>query len=552
MSSNILETFVPGFGPLSNFLSEILGIDITALVSVGFLLFGLLKSIGLLRQQLLRWIIRWTTCSVSFDSHADAYHWVTELLEAKNVGKNYYDLIAISNDALSSLFTMESFYEIDGQSIPVTQPSTIDATSARNTKVRYEPAIDSLQYFWHKGNLYLWQRWKERSEQMNGYGSWEISNRIRARLYCFARTTEPIKAFVREAIARYESKNATKTTIRRPASSKQRRSGGSTWVKVTTRPSRALESVVLDLEKKQAIIHDMQEFLLPKTRRWYADRGIPYRRGYVSLFVTDWPDQGELTLSQLLSGPPGTGKTSLTFALAGVFELDIYCISLAEQSMTEEDLSKLFDSLPERCLVLLEDVDAAGLAIRGKLSKVGKLQTPMEQDLNDDIENDEMGFVEDLHMKSSRGDRSGTIPSTSRISLSGLLNVIDGVAASEGRLLVMTTNDIEHIDEALMRPGRIDLKIDFVLAARQDAALLFKQIFRSITSTNNVLDEDKKRKASADLEKIEKLAEKFASFVPPGVLGQAEIQGYLMTKKESPEQAVEDAEKWIFKRLGVV
>ena len=296
MSSNILETFVPGFGPLSNFLSEALGIDITALVSVGFLLFGLLKSIELLRQQLLRWIIRWTTCSVSFDSHADAYHWVTELLQAKHVGKNYRDLIAISNASSSSSVTVENAYEIDGQLIPVPQPSNIGTASSRNTKVYYEPTIDSLQYFWHRGNLFLWQRWKERAEQTNGFGSPDINDRIRGRLYCFARTTDPIKAFVREAIARYENKNATKTTIRRPASSKQRRSGGSTWVKVTTRPSRALSSVILDHEKKQAIEHDMQEFLSSKTRRWYADRGIPYRRGYVSLFVIDWPDQGKTNI----------------------------------------------------------------------------------------------------------------------------------------------------------------------------------------------------------------------------------------------------------------
>ena len=256
-------------------------------------------------------------------------------------------------------------------------------------------------------------------------------------------------------------------------------------------------------------------------------------------------------MSQLLSGPPGTGKTSLTFALAGAFGLDIYCISLAEQSMTEEDLAKLFDGLPEQCLVLLEDVDAAGLAVRGKLSKAGRLQTPLEQHLNDDIENDELSFIEDVHMESSRGGGSGTVPGISRISLSGLLNVIDGVAASEGRLLVMTTNDIEHIDEALMRPGRIDLKINFELATRHDATLLFRQIFRSTTSTDNILDDDKKRKASADLENIDKLAAKFASFVPPGVLGQAEIQGYLMTNKDLPERAVGNAEKWISKRLGI-
>lgn len=75
----------------------------------------------------------------------------------------------------------------------------------------------------------------------------------------------------------------------------------------------------------------------------YTNRGIPYRRGY------------------LFHGPPGTGKTSLSFAIAGVFGLDIYCVSLLEPTLTEEDLGLLFNSLPRRCVVLLEDIDSAGL-----------------------------------------------------------------------------------------------------------------------------------------------------------------------------------------------
>lgn len=44
-----------------------------------------------------------------------------------------------------------------------------------------------------------------------------------------------------------------------------------------------------------------------------------------------------------------------------------------------------------------------------------------------------------------------------RLTLSGLLNAIDGVASAEDRILFMTTNYIEQLDEALIRPGRVDL-----------------------------------------------------------------------------------------------
>src|SRR4051812_35552483 len=105
-----------------------------------------------------------------------------------------------------------------------------------------------------------------------------------------------------------------------------------------------MSTVVLDENQKIAVLADMNEYLHPATPRWYANRGIPLRRGY------------------LFHGPPGTGKTSLSFALAGVFGLDIHVISLLDPSLTEEDLSALFNSLPRRCVVLLEDIDTAGLS----------------------------------------------------------------------------------------------------------------------------------------------------------------------------------------------
>jgi chaperone BCS1 len=54
-------------------------------------------------------------------------------------------------------------------------------------------------------------------------------------------------------------------------------------------------------------------------------------------------------------------------------------------------------------------------------------------------------------------------PMVSRISLSALLNVIDGVASQEGRILIMTTNHAEWLDDALIRPGRVDMKLNLSL-----------------------------------------------------------------------------------------
>ena len=83
------------------------------------------------------------------------------------------------------------------------------------------------------------------------------------------------------------------------------------------------------------------------TAPWWNDRGIPYRRDY------------------LLYGPPGTGKSSFSLSLAGELELNNYTLQLSE--ISESKPMKLFPKLPPHCIVLLEDVDAAGMWAQGRL-----------------------------------------------------------------------------------------------------------------------------------------------------------------------------------------
>lgn len=96
-------------------------------------------------------------------------------------------------------------------------------------------------------------------------------------------------------------------------------------------------------------------------------------------------------------------------------------------------MTSLFQRLPPRCIVLLEDVDNAGLRKEGNLSARGPANTDGPDKPFEDKESDGGG-----------------------ISLSALLNVLDGVGAHEGRILVMTTNNRGNLDAALTRAGRVD------------------------------------------------------------------------------------------------
>jgi chaperone BCS1 len=95
-------------------------------------------------------------------------------------------------------------------------------------------------------------------------------------------------------------------------------------------------------------------FLLFQAEHVTTTTGIPYRRGY------------------LLHGPPGSGKSSFIQALAGSLEYNICVMSLSERGLTDDKLNHLLANVPERSLILLEDIDAAfaGRTVTGEQGSV--------------------------------------------------------------------------------------------------------------------------------------------------------------------------------------
>jgi mitochondrial chaperone BCS1 len=69
------------------------------------------------------------------------------------------------------------------------------------------------------------------------------------------------------------------------------------------------------------------------------------------------------------------------------------------------------------------------------------------------------------------------VESKIEVSFSGLLNAMDGVAAQEGRILILTTNHREKLDAALIRPGRIDKQLELANATAEQAKALFLRFF---------------------------------------------------------------------------
>lgn len=272
--------------------------------------------------------------------------------------------------------------------------------------------------------------------------------------------------------------------------------GDGQWVQAITRPARSIESVALETSKKDALVADITYYLTPECERFYANRGYPYRRGF------------------LLYGPPGTGKTSFCLALAGHFNLDLYILSLNNPGISDHRLDALFDDLPQRCILLLEDVDSAGLEREKSKEELKKLSRK------------EMDFA---HRNSGR---------QTTLTLSGLLNCLDGPTSKDGRIVCMTSNAPDSLDPALIRPGRCDQKVLFGYANQEICTKLFEHLY---TKTPDELVEGE-TSASAQYD-IAQMAEAFASAIPSGGrISPAEVQGYLMIHRRDPVAAVEGAQ----------
>lgn len=221
----------------------------------------------------------------------------------------------------------------------------------------------------------------------------------------------------------------------------------------------------------------------------------------------------------------------------------MYIIDLMTPGMTDQDVQKLFLDLPPRSIVMLEDIDATGL-----LNRSDAAATPKNTGESDD----------------SSGE-------TNKVTLSGLLNAIDGVASPEGRILIMTTNHIEALDQALIRAGRADRFVLFTNASKDQAENLFKNAYMGErwrreqdteagalkeesrdyepkSNTTTITNEKSKLAAEAEQwtdQDIEDLAWQFAEKITDQGFSPALIQQYLKDFRVEPRRAVRELDEWM-------
>lgn len=147
------------------------------------------------------------------------------------------------------------------------------------------------------------------------------------------------------------------------------------------------------VENKITEFHEMKE--------WYYERGLPYK------------------MTTILYGCAGTGKTSLLRAIATEFDKHICSININE--MHDGGFSRALGTAPKDSIVIIEDFDSSSAVKSREVVKSG-----------------------------------GSNGEFSILSLSGILNALDGVATLDNVMIFLTTNHLDHVDSALYRKGRVD------------------------------------------------------------------------------------------------
>ncbi|KAG1705424.1 hypothetical protein DVH05_004353 [Phytophthora capsici] len=205
----------------------------------------------------------------------------------------------------------------------------------------------------------------------------------------------------------------------------------------------------LFFQEKESVVQLLNNFANKSGK--FSIKGFPYKLGL------------------LLHGPPGTGKTSLIKAIAQHTRRHIVTISLGKIHTNQQLLDALFDmsfavqglDSPvemgfEDVVFVMEDIDCASSIVNArddgekKPSKAERMFDSQKKAMEEEPEDGVAGLIGPMLKPKGVEDK---------LSLSGLLNVLDGVIDCPGRIVIMTTNHPEKLDAALVRPGRVNKKL---------------------------------------------------------------------------------------------
>jgi hypothetical protein len=259
---------------------------------------------------------------------------------------------------------------------------------------------------------------------------------------------------------------------------------------VIDRNKRKINSVVMKNGKNNEISSMLRHF--SETEEWHLERGIPYKKSF------------------LFYGPPGTGKSSMIKAMSFELQRHIHYLNLS-LIKNDQELTNLMSKINfKETIIVIEDIDAQGSVVHTRKKEDNtnstnntqantslpntslpntSLQNQTQIDQNQLLALTTATALLTANQLNQQNDSNGTNSSINgstngstnkqqnQVTLSGILNQIDGVHNNHGMILIMTTNYPEKLDEALIRDGRVDERVFFDYCDYDQIYQMFKNFY---------------------------------------------------------------------------
>lgn len=222
------------------------------------------------------------------------------------------------------------------------------------------------------------------------------------------------------------------------------------WASIMSLRKRPLKSVMAAGDLKNKLLKDVEDFLANK--QWYHDRGLPHKKTFI------------------LHGKPGGGKTSLVKSVAAHFNMNLARINLND--MTDHSLEQALATVPKRTVVLVEDFDSVD-AVKMRNSLKSELRRKAKEKGEEEENKDSVKLMD-----------------FDRLTLSGILNALDGVVELDGTIIFMTTNVLNEIDPALTRKGRVDKIYEVTALTHREVVEYIELMFPNVFLDNELIFND--------------------------------------------------------------